>query len=351
MSVVTVKGQAEFDAVIKCGDMPNVVEGYIEVSAKVEFYASGSATVTAYGSATVTASGSATVTAYGSATVTASGSATVRASDSATVRAYGSATVRASDSATVTAYGSATVTASDSATVTAYGSATVRASGSATVTASDSATVTASDSATVRAYGSATVTASDSATVRASGSATVTASDSATVRASGSVFVRLFRALSIKASLGVIIAKHPTSAATIEGGQVVQVETFKTPAEWCDYYGVEVVDGVATVYKSLHADFKSPHGTSYAPGSTPEASDWDGGARECGAGLHFSPTPMMAESSHAGSKWVACGIRLDEMAVHPEGEYPAKCKAKRIVTPCVEVDIHGRVVEPKQEAA
>jgi hypothetical protein len=84
----------------------------------------------------VRAYGSATVTAYGSATVRAYGSATVRAYDSATVRAYGSATVTAYDSATVTAYGSATVRAYDSATVTAYGSATVRAYGSATVTAS-----------------------------------------------------------------------------------------------------------------------------------------------------------------------------------------------------------------------
>ena len=64
-------------------------------------------------------SGSATVTAYDSAQVTASGSATVRAYDSAQVTAYNSATVRAYDSAQVTAYNSAQVTAYDSAQVTA----------------------------------------------------------------------------------------------------------------------------------------------------------------------------------------------------------------------------------------
>ena len=46
---------------------------------------------------------------------------------SATVEAYGSATVEACDSATVEAYDSATVEACDSATVKAYGSATVEA--------------------------------------------------------------------------------------------------------------------------------------------------------------------------------------------------------------------------------
>ncbi len=57
------------------------------------------------------ACGSATVKAYGSATVKACGSATVEAYDSATVKAYDSATVEACGSATVEAYDSATVEA------------------------------------------------------------------------------------------------------------------------------------------------------------------------------------------------------------------------------------------------
>ena len=90
-----------------------------EHASNTRAFACGSATVEAYGSATVKACGSATVKAYGSATVEACGSATVKAYDSATVEAHGSATVKAYDSATVEAYGSATVKA--------YGSATVKA--------------------------------------------------------------------------------------------------------------------------------------------------------------------------------------------------------------------------------
>ena len=122
-------------------------------------FACGSATVEAYGSATVKACDSATVKAYGS--------ATVEAYDSATVKAYGSATVKAYESATVKAYESATVKAYDSATVEAYESATVKACGSATVKAYESAIVKACGSATVEAYESATVKAYDSATVKA----------------------------------------------------------------------------------------------------------------------------------------------------------------------------------------
>jgi len=80
-----------------------------EHASNTRAFACGSATVKAYGSATVEACGSATVEAYGS--------ATVEACDSATVKAYGSATVKACDSATVKAYDSATVKAYDNSYV------------------------------------------------------------------------------------------------------------------------------------------------------------------------------------------------------------------------------------------
>ena len=64
-----------------------------EHTSNAKSFACGSATVEAYGSATVEACGSATVKAYDS--------ATVKACDSATVEAYGSATVEACDNSYV----------------------------------------------------------------------------------------------------------------------------------------------------------------------------------------------------------------------------------------------------------
>ena len=83
--------------------------------------------------------------------------------DSATVKAWGNATVKACDNATVKAWGNATVKACDNATVEAWGNATVKACDNATVKAWDSATVKACDSATVEAWGNATVKACDNA--------------------------------------------------------------------------------------------------------------------------------------------------------------------------------------------
>jgi len=250
----------------------------------------------------------------GSATVHAGGSATVHAGDSATVHAGGSATVRAWGSATVRAGGSATVHAWNSATVHAWNSATVHAWGSATVHAWNSATVRAWDSATVRAWGSATVHAGGSATVRAGGSA--------------------------------VVRSHPGHDGTITGGVVVPVVTPSTAAEWCDRYAVEVIDGVATVYKAVRDDYRSAHGFLYAVGSTPEAPDWDGGAKECGGGLHFSPWPAMAlEFDGTATRFLACPVALADMRVpQPTDNSPQKAKARRVCGPIVEVDLNGKPV-------
>jgi hypothetical protein len=123
---------------------------------------------------------------------------------------------------------------------------------------------------------------------------------------------------------------------------------------WCEYHGVAVENGIATLFKAVDDSWRGPHGStvSYEPGSTPEAPDWDGGKQECGGGLHFSPSPM-----HAAAFWpfdrrnnvrfVACPVRVDQLAIHPGGMQPDKVKAPRVCNPVFEVDVHGdRIEEP-----
>ena len=261
---------------------------------------------------------------------------------SATVTASDSATVTASDSATVTASGSATVRAWGSATVTAWGSATVTAWGSATVTASDSATVTARDSATVTAWGSATVTASDSATVTASGSATVRAWDSATVRASGSATVTASK----------FVAVHLFGKTVkVSGGVQIVVPDLLTPADFCDYHGVEATDGIVTLYKGVDDDYSTSNARSrkiaYLPGTQPEAADFEPTA-VCGHGLHFCARPAHTLRYNMGaSRFVACPVALADLVVVDPGPNADKAKAPRVVGPIVEVDIDGKPVAAK----
>ncbi len=206
----------------------------------------------------------------------------------------------ASGSSTVTAFDSSTVTASDSSTVTAFDSSTVRAFGSSTVRAFDSSTVTASGSSTVTAFDSSTVTASGSSTVRAFGSSTVTAYDSSTVRASKFVAVH-----------------HLSERSTVKGGVIIKPKT-DTPADWCDFYGVEVKRGMAVLFKAVEDDWRGGRkhaAITYRPGDKPSAPDWDP-HDGCGNGLHLSPRPFMARTYCASaSHFVACKVRVSDMVL------------------------------------
>ena len=196
-----------------------------------------------------------------------------------------------------------------------------------------SATVSAHDSATVRAYDSATVRASGSATVSASGSATVSASGSATVSASGSA--------TVSASRFVAVSKQIGHTEKIVGGKVIKIIAPKTALQWLSFYGVEVKNGVAVLFKGVSVDFKSNHnGFEYKPGTTPIAPDWDGGEKECGGGLRFSPRPFMALQFYPEAKrFIACPVRVKDMrAPKPDDDYPNKIKSKGCCAPVWEVD-------------
>ena len=259
----------------------------------------------------------------------------VMATGSSTVTAYGSSTVRAYYSSTVMAAGSSTVMAYGSSTVMATGSSTVMATGSSTVRATDSSTVMAYDSSTVMAYGFSTVTATGSSTVRATDSSTVRAYDSSTVRA--------YYSSTVTASPCVAVHLH-SGLATIDGGVVIDVTTVNDTAEkWCAHHGVEVTDGIATVYKAVSDQRTTSRGADYTPGSTPEVTDWADHA-ECGQGLHFGPTPAHALAYLPdATRFVAVGVELATLRPIPGGT--AKCKAPKVVRACVEVDLDGNEVE------
>ena len=137
---------------------------------------------------------------------------------------------------------------------------------------------------------------------------------------------------------------------TIEGGGFIQRRDISTAQGWCDWFGVEVKDGHALLFKVVDKHFRThQRGFAYEPGATPAAPDWDGGKRECGGGLHFSPSPGHADffadrAPQSDRRYVACVVLVAEMAVHPDGSYPEKVKAPRVALPCWEVDRKGKPV-------
>ena len=173
------------------------------------------------------------------------------------------------------------------------------------------------------------------------------------VEAWGAVQLSIHGAVKVAATALVAIAIHGCGSK-VEGGQQTQVPAIETAEAWCEWYGATVADGVATLYKAVGDDYHSPHGVNYSPGLTPAAADWDGGERECGGGLHFSPHPLMALGFHnSATRFVACQVRLSDMRPPSVSEeYPEKIKAARCCAPCVEVDEDGEEIKtvPTEEA-
>jgi hypothetical protein len=260
------------------------------------------------------------------------------------VSAAAQATVDAADAAFVTAQGLATVSAAGHSWVRALGNARGELLDQARAWTWGNSVLWARDSTSVTAWGSAVILAGQSATVEALETATVVAGGSVAVRAFGSTMVRARNEVRVDAGGGVSVMRHG-GRAVVAGGTTVAVERPATAAEWCAYYGVEVQDGVAVLFKAVEDDFSTYHRGSYVPGTEPSAADWDGGALECGAGLHFSPRPTFA-LLHPDDRvrFVACPVRLEDIAVHPQGVYPDKVKARAVCAPVYEVHEDGTPV-------
>ena len=165
------------------------------------------------------------------------------------------------------------------------------------------------------------------------------------VVARGSVQLHVRGSVSVIATAAVAILVSGGSPK-IEGGGFIQRVDISTPQKWCDYYGVEVRGGMALVGKIVGDRYVSKQGCEYPIGGKPLAADWDGGEKECGGGLHFSPVPEMArEFDDTGKHRLICPVALTDMAVHPDGEYPQKCKARAVASPLWEVDAHGEPID------
>lgn len=216
-------------------------------------------------------------------------------------------------------------------------------SGHAHLLASDSAHVLASGQAHVLASGNARIEARENAHVEVWDSAHVVAWDSAYLEPSGRMHVIASNGAHVEAVSYVSISCMSDFSGDARGGIIIRLPKLQTAIQWCDFHGVSVADGIVTLYKAVRDDYRSLRGMIYAPGTTPEAPDWDGGTAECGGGLHFCARPLEALTfdRNKATRFVACPVRIDEITLHYPAEYPNKVKAARVCAPIWEVDRYG----------
>jgi hypothetical protein len=299
----------------------------------------------------VEAWGSSHVVAWGSSHVVARESSHVEAWGSSHVEAWGSSHVEARESSHVEARGSSHVEAWESSHVEARGSSHVEARESSHVEAWESSHVEARESSHVEAWESSHVEAWESSHVEAWGSSHVEAWGSSHVEARGSCSISASGHTEIQVASKLVVAQRRAQTVTVTGeGVVIDIPPITTAEQWCEYYGVSVTDGVATLYKAVRADFASGHDTEFfwTPGTRPSVPHMDD--RECGLGLHFVPHPSFGLQFYSASdvRFVACPVALADMRVTPSDQagYPMKVKAQRVAGPVWECDRYGKAVMP-----
>ena len=217
---------------------------------------------------------------------------------------------------------------------------TLRGNSRATLRGNSSAELQENSRATLWENSSATLWENSSATLWENSSAELYENSSAKLQENSSATLSRFT----------VARLHSPSGKATGTGHVIDVTnaTLSAPDAWAEYHGVEVINGIATVYKALYDHYGTDRlwwEGAYAPGKLPEAPDWRDDA-SCGGGLHFSPTPRQASEYLPGAtRWVKVGVELATLRPILDGGTP-KCKVPKVVVPCVEVDINGEPVEP-----
>ena len=294
----------------------------------------GNSRATLGGNARATLGGNARATLWGNSSATLWGNSRAELWDDT------SAELRDDASATLWGNSSATLKGNARATLKGNARATLRDDASAELWGNSSATLWGTSRAELWDDTSAELRDDASATLGGNARATLWGNSSATLWGNSRAELSRFT----------VARLHSSSAKATGTGHIIDVSdaVLSAPDAWAEYHGVEVINGIATVYKALHDHYGTDRPGwrgAYAPGKAPEAPDWRDDA-SCGGGLHFSPTPRQASEYLLGAtRWVKVGVDL--ATLRPILNYGTpKCKAPKVVVPCVEVDINGELVEP-----
>jgi hypothetical protein len=206
-------------------------------------------------------------------------------------------------------------------TVKAYGNSTVKAYGNSTVEAYDNSMVKAWDNSTVKAWDNSTVEAYDNSMVKAY--------DNSTVKAYGYSTV-----VGHHASVIICMLHDNPDAITVhdDAREIITKQWLHTVESFIDCYMQNVQnDGRILLYKSVKEDLTDFFSGRIKYEGIVRCPDWDPNPnRECGGGLHLSPTPELALWHNEG-KILQCLVRPDDFVVYPTNIKKVRCREVEVI--------------------
>jgi hypothetical protein len=218
--------------------------------------------------------------------------------------------------------------------------------GNSTATLRENSTATLRGNSTATLWGNSTATLWENSTATLWGNSTATLWENSTATLRGNAAARAFDWTTVESkSPSAVLLSHSDEVNVVGDPRQLAMQNPQSVAEWLEFYGIEVEDGVAILYKAVGHGYESRQGITYKPGEATVAPDWDGGVRECGGGLHFSPHPQFALDFRPDAEhFLACPVKVEDIAFHPNGNYPQKVKARGLCGPAVEVDGTGEAI-------
>ena len=125
-----------------------------------------------------------------------------------------------------------------------------------------------------------------------------------------------------------------------------------SPKEYLTNCGVEIKNQYVILYKTVQDNFCSHYtnNVKYLIGQEVVAPDWKPDDKiECGNGLHLSPTIQQSITFNQSGIYLACRVRLSDIASLPAfAQYPDKIRV-RACTPLYQVDKEGNKLPVNQE--
>ena len=166
--------------------------------------------------------------------------------------------------------------------------------------------------------------------------------------ASGSATIHLHGGTLSNAGNHVAVFVH-TADSTWSGGVLIDLRDLDETSldTWAGLHGCARDGATLTVYKAVRSDLRSYHGFRYPIGETVSDQLWRDD-HDCGGGLHFSPTPVMAAGyDDKATRFLECRVQAADVRTVP-GSGAAKLKARSAVV-VREVTITGEPVVARRE--
>jgi len=329
LNEITVKNQQEFDAI------PQDFEGCIYIGSPrgVRIVITGrKGYIIAWENSSVEAWGNSSVVAWKNSSVVARGNSSVEA--------WGNSSVEARENSSVEAWGNSSVVAWENSSVVARGNSSVEAWGNSSVVARGNSSVEAWENSSVVARGNSSVEAWGNSSVEAWENSSVEAWENSSVEAWGNTQ----------------IAKYSDRTNLKVSGNARIVTLPSTPEEYCDFYGIEVRDGQAILYKAVRDNLTSFHDFSfqYAVGETKENECDPSPLRDCSYGLHVSHLPWAIDFARGNSdfKILECSVPLNTIIVPLNGNGKVRTSELTVLreVPIEEWGVQGKIMAKQRRA-